>query len=362
MARPRTVYRAKGKYGWLVTLLAALLVAAVLGGLWLFYYLQRFLVYDKDTVRLVLPGDRVQASPISDDGEGPAATFTPVEVEIVVDPSDYSDVEAVAGKDLRTIHARFLGSDDLTQTRLDGLAAGMGDYDALVLELKPALGMLRYQSGLALADSYRVNGSLALRETTEKLKARDVYLVARLSALVDTSLATRNAPEALKNSSGSGVFMQGSLAWLDPYSTLVRDYLSDLMFELRELGFDEILFNGLYLPDSPLLEYSTPMTGTPDPVSAVSALAMYLRAQGEAAGLRVSVQVEGDALVNGGSARLGQDLELYFKIFDRVAFDVAADKRETAVSALRAVAGESDGRLLPIADAPVAGLESWVIR
>ena len=170
MARSRAFYRAQGKHTWIVTLVVALLVALILLALWLFYDLQRYIVYDKDTLRLVLPKDRTEPTELDASDEGPGATFTPVNVEIVVDPTDYSAVEAVAGEDLRAIHARFLASDSLTQTRLDGLSAGMGDFDSLVLELKPSLGLLRYESSLPLAVSYRVNGSLTLRETAEKLR------------------------------------------------------------------------------------------------------------------------------------------------------------------------------------------------
>ena len=58
MARSRAFYRAQGKHSWIITLIAGLLVALILLALWLFYDLQRYIVYDKDTLRLVLPKDR----------------------------------------------------------------------------------------------------------------------------------------------------------------------------------------------------------------------------------------------------------------------------------------------------------------
>ena len=364
MARPRAFYRGQGKYGWIITLIVTLLVLAILAALWLFYYLQRFIVYDKDTLRLVLPSERAAEleNRTGPEDEGPAATYTPVDVEIVVDKTDFSGVEAVAGKDLRTVHARFLSYDNLTQTRLDGLSAGMGDYDSLVLELKPSSGNLRYTSGLPIALSYKVNGDLSLRDTVEKLKERDVYLIARISALADTNMATRNAPIALKNSNGSGVFMQNGVAFLDPYNSATRAYLSDLMYELKEIGFDEVLFSGLWLPDSPLLEYSSPMTGVPDSVSAVSSLAVYLREQADSIGIRISAQAEAGPLLQLQSASVGQDLELFFKLFDRIAFDVNADQQNAALSSLRSVHGEQDYRLLPITDAVLPELTNWAIR
>lgn len=362
MPRPRNVYRGKGKYGWIITLLVTLLVVALLAAVWLFYYLQRFIVADKDTLRLVLPSARTEELASGPEPEEPVVTFSPVAVEIVVDPSDYSEMETVAGKDLRVIHARYLAFDELTQTRIDGLAAGMGDYDALVLELKAQAGRLRYHSALPIADSYGVNGDLSLAEAAQKLREQDVYLVAKISALADTDLATRYGPIAMKNSNGSGVFVQNGVGWLDPYSDVVRAYLCDLMTELKELGFDEVLLSGLSLPESPLLDYSGSMTGKPDLCSAVSSLSVYLREQADRIGIRLSAQVESDRLLTMQSASVGQDLELWFKVFDRVGFETSEENQNAALSALRAVRGAQDGRLLPITPTAVPGLTSWAIR
>jgi hypothetical protein len=85
MSRPRTVYRGNRKYSWIITLAVFVLVVLLLVAVWLFYYLQRYLVYDKDEVRLVLPADRAQA-PEPDSG-GPAAAPGAAEVEIIVDPA-----------------------------------------------------------------------------------------------------------------------------------------------------------------------------------------------------------------------------------------------------------------------------------
>ena len=201
-----------------------------------------------------------------------------------------------------------------------------------------------------------------MTEPLERLRDRNAYLIARVSALADTSMATRYAPIALKNSNGSGVFVQDGTAWLDTYSDIVRDYLSGLMQELKDLGFDEVLFNGFYLPDSPLLQYSAAMTGTPDPLSAVSSLAVWLRGEADRIGIRMSVQLEATPLLHMESAKVGQDLSLFFKVFDRIAFDVSADDQNAALTALRAVAGEEDYRLLPITTTAVAGLGNWVIK
>ena len=358
----RSVYRSRRRHGWLLSLPAVLLAAVLLLGLWLFFYLQRFLVYEKEGLRLRLPDEQAEGLDAALEPEGPAASFSPVEVEIVVDKTDFSAIPAAERGETRPVRARFLPASGLSQARLEGLTVGMGDYDALILELKPASGLLSYQSFLPIADSYSVNGSLSIGDAAEKLKARDVYPIARLSALVDGAMATRYTTVSLRNQSGSGVFLQNGRAWLDPFHAVTRDYLADLMHELKELGFDEILFDGLSLPSSTALSYSSDMSAVPDPVTAVSSLALFLRQEADALGIRVSVQVESEALLHLQSAMVGQDLELFFKLFDRVAFSVGSGNVNAALSALRAVPGEDDARLLPLTDAAVPGLESWALR
>ena len=58
MPRPRTVYRGKRKYSWIITLAVTLLVVVILLAVWLFYHLQRYIVYDKDGLRLDLSAQR----------------------------------------------------------------------------------------------------------------------------------------------------------------------------------------------------------------------------------------------------------------------------------------------------------------
>ena len=74
------------------------------------------------------------------------------------------------------------------------------------------------------------------------------------------------------------------------------------------------------------------------------------------------MQLQSDALLSMESEKLGQDLTLFFKIFDRIAFETNEDRLSAALTALRSVAGEDDGRLLPISSSTIPGLTSWAIR
>ena len=361
MPRPRTVYRGKRKYSWIITLVVFVLVVLILVAAWLFSYLQRYIVYDKDSLQLLLPSERM---PISAQTDAPRSV-PKVDVEIVVVRVDYSDLVTDAGRELAPLRALYVPAEDVTAQNLNYYALGnLGDRNALVLELKGADGFLRWHSGVALADSYGVNGTLEPAEALAALKAQDIRLIAELSALTDETMAVRNSPVALKNIVTGSVFRNSQGAWLDPYSETVREYLASLLRELRELGFDEVLLDGIYCPATENLLFSQEMTATPDAVSAVSALALYLRREADTLGLRLSAVAETEALASGEGEAVGQDAEIFFRLFDRVAYDTAAEGSDLCASALETALGSDDGnvRILPIAEDNVPAHESYIVK
>lgn len=363
MPRPRTVYRGKRKYSWVFTLIAMLLVIFVLLAVYLFYHLQKYIVYDKDGLRLDLSAQReMLTAPQPDDGGAPAS-FVPVDVEIVVEQRDYSAVTTTAGQDLQEMHAVYLSAPELNETALKFYAADMGDFDALVLQLKTQDGFLRWHSRVPAADSFAVNGTLELAEQIALLKEKGVYLVAELSALTDRTMAERNSPIALKNSlTGQPLTDTDGSAWLDPYSDDTRAYLLALITELHDMGFDEILLRDVTCPESDYLQFSKSMTQTPDAVGAVSSLALWLREQADARGIRLSAVIRSEAL-RGGEQTAGQNPVLFFKAFDRVAAETDFDHFTSDVAALQsALGGDSATRIVAITDGYLPARESYIVR
>ena len=363
MPRPRTVYRGKRKYSWIITLAAMLLVIAIALAVWLFYYLQRYIVYDKDGLRLDLSAQREEI--LRSGAEEPAATpaAKPVDVEIVVEQRDYSDIRTDAGGNLRPIHGIFVPASEVKEQTLKFYAENMGDFDALVLELKAADGFLRWHSGAALADSFAVNGTLELRELLEPLKENGVCLIAQISALADCAMAQRDAPIALKNTvTGQPFVGADGLSYLDPYSDSTRDYLLALLTELQDMGFDEVLLSGVNCPDSDALQFSKVMTQTPDSVTAVSSLALWLREQADRLDLTLSALIDADALQSERGAA-GQNAVLFFKAFDRVAFRTDFDSFDADVAALEAaLGGHSDTRFVAVTEDYTPELASYIVK
>ncbi len=364
MPRPRTVYRGKRKYSWIITLVAMLLVIAIALAVWLFYYLQRYIVYDKDALRLDLSAQREEIlNPGAAEQTAAPVPTTHVDVEIVVEQRDYSDIQTSAGRNLRAIHGVFVPANDVTESTLKYYAGKMGDFDTLVLELMAADGFLRWHSGVETADSFALNGTLELEELLAPLKEQGVYLVAQISALSDSAMAQRNAPIALKSSVTGQPFIDAAgAAYLDPYSDSTRAYLLALLAELQAMGFDEVLLSGVCCPDSDALQFSKQMTKTPDSVTAVSSFALWLREQADGMELHLSAVIDAESL-RGEGAKDGQNPTLFFKAFDRVAVETDFEGFDGDVAALTAaLGGHSDTRIVAVMEDYTPELASYIVK
>ena len=364
MPRPRTVYRGKRKYSWIITLAVTLLVLAILLAVWLFYYLQRFIVYDKDGLRLELSAQREELlHPGGDNSAGAPAAFTPVDVEIVVEQRSFSELQTSAGSNVPPMKAAFVSAAQLNEATLKYYSANMGNFDTLVLELKDADGFLHWHSRAELADSFAVNGTTELADALAPLKEQGVHLTAQISALADSAMAQRNAPIALRNAADGSTYTDASgRSYLDPYSDDTRAYLRTLLSELAFNGFDEVLLSGFVCPDGDQVRFSLTRTQTPTPAEALASLALWLREEADALGIRLSVVMESAAL-RSDKVLLGQDPDLLFRVFDRVAVETDFDHMSADASAMENVLGEiNHSRALLITENYAPERESYIVK
>lgn len=340
MARPRTVYRGKRKYGWMITTVLFLVIFAMMAGIWLFYDLQKYIEYERDGLRLVFDRDETSDTQTVDDTViGEAVT----NAQIVMKTPDFTDMESMVAGGLEHMKAMYVGEDNVKADTLSyypGIMSSSGTaYNALVLNIKSADGYLRYYSNVPLTTSYGVNGTENLKDAMAALSEQGIWLVAEVSCLVDNAMAVRNAPLALRNATG-GVMADENGSWLDPFHPDVRGYISALMAELANMGFDEVLLTNMSFPTA-TVQFSQPMTAAPDGLSSVSSLAKYLRGEADELGIKLSAVLDGKAMRDGSSASIGQDAEFFLKVFDRVYVETDIDNYAADTAALTALAKEA---------------------
>lgn len=362
--RPKEVYRGKHRRRNIVTILLFIVAVLVVGAVVMFYSFQKYIVYGQDGVSLELP---ILATPAPTDESGGTADFETVNAELVIDPADYSAVAATAGEDLAPLKGLLVPAASVSEAGIAEYESLMASYgaNALVLEVKPDSGQLVYASGVSTAASYGLSGAFDLQAQVTALKDKGIYLAALVSCCTDNLLATRNPLIALRNAYG-GVYTDTSGMWLDPYSSMVRDYIRDLSLELAQMGFDEVILRNLAHPvTDDALVYSETLSSTPTPAGGVSGFAVSLSSAMTDSGAVLSAVLSADTLHNGLSDKTGQDAELFFKVFDRVcgpadsAWQYGADR--DALSAYITV-GEAAMRWLPVMSYAPDGASCWIVN
>jgi hypothetical protein len=125
--------------------------------------------------------------------------------------------------------------------------------NALVIDLKGDRGLIPYPSKLPLAakiGAQKLRTIPDLKELATSLKARGVYLIARIVVFKDDLLAAAH-PEWAVRTAGGGLWKdREGLAWLDPSRREAWDFSLSVAEEAAAAGFDEIQFDYVRFPDA----------------------------------------------------------------------------------------------------------------
>jgi len=154
-----------------------------------------------------------------------------------------------------------IGSQSLRGAALRLIAST--ELNALVIDVKGDRGRIPYRSSVPLAVESGAQSTITVRDLPAliaQLHAQGIYLVARVVAFKDDPIARSHPEWAVHGPKGALYTDREGLAWIDPFRPEVRDYVLDVAEEAARLGFDEIQFDYLRLPDHPGLVFARPPT------------------------------------------------------------------------------------------------------
>lgn len=219
-----------------------------------FIYLGRYVVYEDGAVHFdftqkLAPTGNVTEAP--DPAEFPFETVLDVQAET---PDGEQPMQKLTGYYIST---RMLANDiDAVRAALDE----SDDYNAVVIDVKSIYGNFYYSTELAGADtaSADVVDITRVDALIKSLTARqDLTVIARVPAFSDPVYALAHQSEGLPLYSGALWTDDNGCYWLNPYSNGVQGYLSSIALELSQLGFDEVLFDNFYFPDSDRISWTS---------------------------------------------------------------------------------------------------------
>lgn len=221
-----------------ITLAVALVVLVC----W-FFWLGRFVVYTADGAEI-----RMGETPSFEDGvvavppENPTVAVHYNEGEDKVNTS--SELTQISGAYATT--QMLVDGVDAVDTAIQALPAG----SAVMLDLKSIYGNFYYSTnvpGATQTDAVDLDGVDSL---IQRLDRSDLYLIARVPAFRDRSFGLENTNCGLPVSGGYLWADDENCYWLNPTSSGTLSYLISIAEELRDLGFDEVVFTEFRFPDT----------------------------------------------------------------------------------------------------------------
>lgn len=225
----------------LMTVLVIGLIMVAVWGCWMLW-VQRYVVYTADggaKLDFDLP-------PISS-GE---LAVPPEEVSISIYYNE-GDNAVNTSTELTQLVGYYVEMDDLKD--IPALKAQMSKLDAgtaVMIDLKSIHGSFYYSSKVSDTRSSQVNTE-QMDDLINYMCRSGLYTIARIPALRDYTYGLNHVLDGVPHSSGGYLYQDDEgCYWLNPGSEGTLSYLSQIITELKDLGFDEVLLYDFCFPET----------------------------------------------------------------------------------------------------------------
>lgn len=239
----KMTYRTRRRLRRLWITLSCLLGLALVAGVCWFFWLARFVVYSADGAELRL--DQPHSF------EGGVVAEPPVEETVAIHYNEGSD-RVNTSSELGQISGSYATTTLLLDSvsAVDNAISQLPASSAVMLDLKSIYGNFYYSTNIYGAPVADQIDSAAVDRLIRNLAASDHYLIARVPAFRDRAFGLENTSYGLPTSRGYLWSDDQSCYWLDPTSNGALNYLISIAGELRDLGFDEVVFYEFRYPDT----------------------------------------------------------------------------------------------------------------
>lgn len=224
--------------------LIVLTVAVLLAAIWVCWLLwvQRYIVYSADgSARLDFDLPPIGTGELA---SRPDAPDIPIRF-------DQNDEILGAATELTQLTGYYVELNQLqnipaVKAQIQALPAGT----AVMVDVKSIQGAFYYSSAVGSARSSQINTE-QFDDLIATLKRSNIYAIARLPALRDYTYGLNHVPDGVHHSSGGYLYMDDDgCYWLHPGSEGTLSYLTQIIMELKNLGFDEVVLEDFCFPET----------------------------------------------------------------------------------------------------------------
>ncbi len=121
----------------------------------------------------------------------------------------------------------------------------------VMIEMKGPYGSFFYQSKLGDAVISQSTDLTAMSELVDLIKSKGCYAIAQVSAFRDRSFGNTHVTSGLYMPSRIGLWMDtGGMYWLDPTNATTISWITSVVQELKDMGFNEVMLADFCFPDT----------------------------------------------------------------------------------------------------------------
>lgn len=336
-------YRGKSALRTFLKIVAAALALVLVLLVGAFFFLQQYIVYSADGVRLELP--------FLTDGDGGPPPSQAIVVEtpdpVIVTPEptptpapEYARMitlpnDVLRGDGVKGLYDKYHAGD---RSVVDDYP-GFEQAGQLIFNMKGADGKLGYISGVPLARAVKSSGADPARQEAIVL-ANDInggilYNAAYVSCFEDNTAPYNKNSLALRTAIGNWR-APGDQRWMSPQVAEARQYLTDLCVELMgTLNFNDLILDNAAFPTEG--DLSLILRGERyDPDAFTATITDFYRQVREALGeylgrrigsepYRLGIVTDKTTLKDGANPLSGQTLDALIKYADRIYADLGGE-------------------------------------
>ena len=238
-------YRTRRVLAKLGIVAAILLVVGAIAWLCWVVWLQRYVVYTSE-------GASLDFQVSSNDVVGEEAVKPVSEAKMSIFYNEGANAIDTT-HELSQINGYYI-TNDMVKSDFPGVqlqVERLSSDTAVMIEMKGPYGSFFYNTNNGGATISASTDMTSMDTLVKRLKSKGFYTIAQVSAFRDREFGDKNVPCGLYMLSHAGLWMdQGGMYWLDPTNASVISWITNVVLELRDMGFDEVLLTNFCFPTS----------------------------------------------------------------------------------------------------------------
>ena len=226
---------------------AALIFLLIFLIVWLCWviWLQRYVVYTSS-------GAKLDFSQSSYEISGVEAAPPKSDMEVSIFYNEGADAIDTT-KEMTQLSGYYITSDmykdDLDNVMLQ--VERLPNSTPIMVDMKGPFGTFFYNSKLEEAITSQSTNIQGVAQLLDRINKKGFYKIARISALRDRTFGENHVSSGLYMLSRAGLWMdEGGMYWLDPTNATAINWISSVVLELKEMGFDEVLLDNFRFPQN----------------------------------------------------------------------------------------------------------------